>query len=288
MTKGIILAGGTGSRLYPLTASLNKHQLPVFDKPMIYYPLSLLMLAGIRDLAIVSSESDLIGFKNLFGDGSKFGISINYIKQARPDGISDALLCVEEFVDQEDCMVVLGDNIFYGDQMGTLLSNCHASKYAANIFAIQVDDPQRYGVICFDEDNEIIDIVEKPLNPKSNWAICGLYHLDNSCFKRARGLSKSRRNELEITDLIKSYLDTKDLNVVKLGRGYSWFDVGTIEALFAASQFISIVQGRQNVSIGAIEEIALAKNYISTSECEELIRQMPDSYYSDILKKSSL
>lgn len=270
--KGIILAGGSGTRLYPITMVTSKQLLPVYDKPMIFYPLSVLMMAGIKDILIISTPTDLPNFKNLLGDGSSFGITLSYAEQPSPDGLAQAFIIGEDFIDGEPCAMILGDNIFYGNGLGKLLKE--ASRDAQNgkstIFGYYVDDPERFGVVEFDENENVISIEEKPKKPKSNYCVTGLYFYDKTVSQKAKQVKPSARGELEITDLNVLYLKEDNLSVKLLGRGFAWLDTGTVESLNEASNFVKIVEGTQSVMISAPEEIAFYQGWIDR---ETLIKQ---------------
>ncbi len=276
-TKGIILAGGKATRLYPITKAVCKQLLPIYDKPMIYYPLSVLMLAGIRDVLIISTLEAIPQFQNLLGDGKHLGLTISYTVQENPRGLADAFIVGEAFIGKNHVCLVLGDNVFYGDALQTQLKK--AIHYpGAYIFAYSVKDPQRYGVVTFDEKENVLLVEEKPKRPKSNWAITGLYFFDNRVIKIAKEVKPSPRGELEITDVINAYLKLKALKVIALGRGYAWLDTGTHDSLIEASAFIKIIEDRQGLKIGCVEEIGYRKGFISKAQLKSLANQCTASY----------
>lgn len=267
--KGIVLAGGSGTRLYPLTLVTSKQLLPIYDKPMIYYPLSTLMLAGIQDILILSTPHDLPNFKKLLGDGSQFGISLSYLEQPSPDGLAQAFVLGEEFIDGEDCAMILGDNIFYGNGISKLLEEAVANKGRATVFGYYVNDPERFGVVEFDENSRAISLEEKPTQPKSNYAVTGLYFYNKDVVKHAKMLKPSPRGELEITDLNRIYLEQGLLDVKLLGRGFAWLDTGTVDSLTQAGEFVQVMEQRQGVIISAIEEISYNKGWITKEQLIE-------------------
>ncbi len=275
--KGIILAGGTATRLYPITRGVCKQLLPVYNKPMIYYPLSVLMLAGIRDILIISTSAALPSFKNLFGDGQRYGVNFSYAAQDVPRGLADAFIVGESFIQDSPVCLVLGDNIFYGHGLSEhLYQACHNS--GASVFAYYVNDPHRYGVIEFDGQRKAISIEEKPKDPKSNWAVTGLYFYNNDVVNIAKGIKPSPRGEIEITDINNHYLKQNQLNVIPLGRGFAWLDTGTYESLIDASIYIKTIEDRQGLKIGCIEEIAFKKNFISKAQLMELGKEIKTDY----------
>ena len=285
--KGIILAGGSGTRLYPLTMVTSKQLLPVYDKPMIYYPLSTLMLAGIKDILIISTPYDLPNFKKLLGNGSSFGIQLSYAEQPSPDGLAQAFLIGEEFINGQDCAMVLGDNIFYGSGLTKHLKEAANREYGATVFGYYVEDPERFGIVEFDETGKAVSIEEKPERPKSNYCVTGLYFYDNRVCEFAKRVKPSKRGELEITDLNRIYLEEESLNVVSLGRGYAWLDTGTMDALSDASEFVRVIEKRQGIQIAAIEEIAYINGWISIEKLIEAAEHYGKSAYGQHLSKVS-
>jgi glucose-1-phosphate thymidylyltransferase len=283
--KGIILAGGAGTRLYPLTQVTSKQLLAVYDKPMIFYPLSTLMLAGIRDILIISTPEDLPNFEKLLGDGSKIGINLFYKEQPSPDGLAQAFILGEEFIDGDNCAMILGDNIFYGNGLSGLLQKAAVKESGATVFGYYVEDPERFGVVDFDSSGKAVSLEEKPKVPKSNYAVTGLYFYDNNCVEYAKSLKPSVRGELEITDLNRIYLEKGNLEVSLLGRGFAWLDTGTIDSLIDASNYIMAVEKRQSIKISAIEEIAYRMKFINASQLEKLADGYGKSQYGEYLKK---
>jgi glucose-1-phosphate thymidylyltransferase len=283
--KGIILAGGSGTRLYPLTRAVSKQMLPVYDKPAIYYPLSVLMLAGIRDVLIISTPHDLPTINRLLGDGSQWGLSLSYAYQPHPGGIAQAFLIGEEFIADQPVCLVLGDNLFFGHDLEPLLVESAQLTQGARVFAYHVNDPERYGVVEFDINHRAISIEEKPRQPRSSWAVTGLYFYDSSVVQIAHGLTPSARGELEITDLNRHYLKAGQLTVTPLGRGFAWLDTGTYDSLLAASQFVQTLEARQGLKIACLEEVALHKGFISLPQFETLALAGGNSGYGQYLQK---
>ena len=282
-TKGIILAGGSGTRLHPLTHSLSKQLMPVYDKPMIYYPLSVLMLAGIQDILIITTPHDQQSFINLLGSGNQWGLNITYEAQPSPDGLAQAFIIGEKFIGDDNVCLVLGDNIFYGHGMDKLLENAMQKEKGASVFGYYVNEPECYGVIDFDKNRNAIDLEEKPENPKSNYVVTGLYFYDNDVIEIAKNIKPSHRGELEITDVNKVYLERGDLNVEVMGRGYTWLDTGTHASLLQASNFIQVMEERQGLKIACPEEIAFMKGFIDAAQVEKLANHLLKSGYGQYL-----
>ena len=283
--KGIILAGGSGTRLYPVTQSISKQLLPVYDKPMIYYPLSTLMLAGIQDILIISTPDDTPRFESLLGDGSQWGLNISYKVQPSPDGLAQAFILGDTFVGNDLSALVLGDNIFYGHDFNELLSNAMVRSDGATVFAYHVHDPERYGVAEFDSTNKVLSLEEKPKNPKSNYAVTGLYFYDKDVVSMAKSLKPSPRGELEITDLNRLYLEKGKLNVEIMGRGYAWLDTGTHDSLLEASQFIATLENRQGLKVSCPEEIAYRRGWINANQLEKLAAPLSKNGYGQYLQR---
>lgn len=281
--KGIILAGGSGTRLYPITSSISKQMLPVYDKPMIYYPLSVLMLAGIRDILIISTPRDLPGFRSLLGDGKSLGLNFSYKEQPSPDGLAQAFILGEEFIGNDTVCMILGDNIFYGHGFGDVLLKTAELKKGACIFGYYVTDPERYGVVEFDTSRKVLSLEEKPKNPKSNYAVTGLYFYDNSVVAKAKSLKPSARGELEITDLNRVYLNEGSLEIKLMGRGMAWLDTGTYESLLQAANFIATLEQRQGLKASCIEEIAFKRGFINRESLIKLAEPVKNSQYGKYL-----
>ena len=281
--KGIILAGGSGTRLYPLTRAASKQLMPIYDKPMIYYPLSTLMLAGIKEILIISTSQDLPRFEELLGDGSEFGISLSYAVQPSPDGLAQAFIIGKDFIGDDSVALVLGDNIFHGNGLSVMLQRAEAKEKGATVFGYQVKDPERFVVVEFDDDMNAISIEEKPEHPKSNFAVTGLYFYDNDVVEIAKNIKPSPRGELEITDVNKAYLDRGDLSVELMGRGFAWLDTGTHESLLQAAQYIETVQRLQNVQVANLEEIAYRMGYITKEKVLELAQPFKKNEYGQYL-----
>ena len=286
--KGIILAGGSGTRLYPSTQVVSKQLLPIYDKPMIYYPISVLMLAGIREILIISTPQDLPNFEKLLGDGSQFGLSFKYKVQPSPDGLAQAFILGEEFIGDDSVALILGDNIFYGPRFSGQLKfvlKCIDKKGGATVFGYQVKDPERFGVVEFDEKGRAVSIEEKPVKPKSNYAVTGLYFYDNKVVEYAKNLKPSARGELEITDLNRIYLENKELSVVKLGRGFAWLETGTHNSLLRASQYVQTIEDNQGIKIACLEEIAYRMKFVGREALKNSIKDFKNNEYFEYVRK---
>jgi glucose-1-phosphate thymidylyltransferase len=283
--KGIILAGGSGTRLYPATLAINKQLLPVYDKPMIYYPLSVLMLASIRDILLISTREHLPFYQRLLGDGSMWGISLEYVVQEQPIGLAHAFILGRHFVGDDRVALILGDNVFYGHGLSAELANAAARPDGATVFAYYVNEPSQYGVLQFDDAGNAIDIVEKPTEFLSNWAITGLYFYDNAVLDIAAGLRPSTRGELEITDVNRRYMESKNLHIVKLGRGYAWLDTGTHDAMLEATEFVRSIQHRQGLLVGCPEEVAYLRKFITSGELRKLAKRCEKTAYGRYLRR---
>ena len=282
--KGIVLAGGSGSRLHPVTMGVSKHLLPVYDKPMVYYPISVLMLAGIREILIISTPHHINSYKKLLGDGSQFGISFKYVVQEKPDGLAQAFILGEEFIGEENVALILGDNIFYGQNFSNNLHAAMNTNKGATIFGYHVSDPERFGVVELNKNNDVVSIIEKPTKPKSNYAVTGLYFYDNNVIKYAKSINPSQRGELEITDINKIYLENKNINVELLSRGFAWLDTGTHDSLMEASSFVQTIERRQGLKVACLEEIAFEQKWINKKMLIKESKKYKNNNYGSYLQ----